>query len=182
VSFGAGGSAAPPAAAPTGPRARPGRIEAAAAPPPAAGAEAKAAEAKPAAADKPRVTVEGPEAAKVGDEISVAVRLASSSSLGRIRTQVGFDASALQLVSAEPGDLTPSGESPKVDTKPGGVQVELAGGDDAPITGSGTLVELRFKVVLAKPVSIVTQVVLVGQEGVAVAATQATPLKIAVSQ
>ena len=96
---------------------------------------------------------------------------------------MGFDASALQLVSADPGDLAPSGETPKVETKPGGVQLEFVGGEGAPVSGGGTLINLRFRVVVARPViSIATQVVLVGEDGVAVAATQATPLKIAVAK
>jgi hypothetical protein len=128
---------------------------------------------------KPKVTIEGPDTAKVGEEISVSVKLASPSPLGRIRTQVGFDASALQLVGADPGDFASSGDAPKVDTKPGGVQLELTG-TDAP--ASGSLVNLRFRAVAARPASVVTQVVLVGQDGVAVAATQATPLKISLSK
>ncbi len=132
---------------------------------------------------RPKVTIEGPDTAKVGDEIGVSVLLASTSAFGRIRTQVGFDASALQLVSAEPGDLAPSGETPKVDMKPGGVQLELAGSEGAPVAGKGTLIQLRFRVVAARPaIAITTQVVLVGEDGVAVAATQATPLKIAVGK
>ena len=206
VSFGAGSAVgnAPAAPVSSGPRAVPSRIEAAARKPPAADAaaaappDAKAAASKPAdtaaadatavaqgaAADsRPQVTIEGPETAKVGDEVSVSVKLASTSPLGRIRTQVGFDASALQLVSAEPGDLAPSGETPKVETKPGGVQLELAGSEGAPVSGGGTLLNLRFRVVAARPaIAIATQVVLVGEDGVAVAATQATPLKIAVTQ
>ena len=206
VSFGAGSAVgnAPAAPVSSGPRAVPSRIDAAARKPPAADAaaaappDAKAAASKPAdtaaadatavaqgaAADsKPQVTIEGPETAKVGDEVSVSVKLASTSPLGRIRTQVGFDASALQLVSAEPGDLAPSGETPKVETKPGGVQLELAGSEGAPVSGGGTLLNLRFRVVAARPaIAIATQVVLVGEDGVAVAATQATPLKIAVAR
>ncbi len=209
VSFGAGGAvgSAPAAPAPSGPRAAPKRIDAAAGPPPppppdaaaAAAPDSKAAAAsKPAdaaaadttagahgaAADtRPTVTIEGPDTAKVGDEVSVSVKLASSSALGRIRTQVKFDASALQLVSAEPGDLAPSGETPKVEMKPGGVQLELAGTEGAPISGGGSLIDLRFRVVAARPeIAISTQVVLVGADGVAVAATQATPLKIAVAK
>ena len=132
---------------------------------------------------RPKVTIEGPDTAKVGDEISVSVKLSSTSPLGRIRTQVGFDATALQLVSAEPGDLAPPGEAPKVDTRPGGVQLELAGSEGAPLAGGGSLVNLRFRVVSARPaIPVTTQVVLVGADGVAVAATQATPLKIAVAQ
>jgi len=206
VSFGAGSAVgnAPAAPVSSGPRAVPSRIDAAARKPPPADAaaaappDAKAAASKPAdtaaadatavaqgaAADsRPQVTIEGPETAKVGDEVSVSVKLASTSPLGRIRTQVGFDASALQLVSAEPGDLAPSGETPKVETKPGGVQLELAGSEGAPVSGGGTLLNLRFRVVAARPaIAIATQVVLVGEDGVAVAATQATPLKIAVAR
>jgi general secretion pathway protein D len=200
VSYGGGGGVEklPAAAAPSGPRAVPARIEAAAAPPPAATvapdakagvvgkqADAAAAEA-PAAAPgseaRPKVSIEGPDSAKLGEEISVSVRLASTSALGRIRTQVGFDATALQLISAEPGDLAPPRDPPKVDVKAGGVQLELAGSAGTPVAGVGTLVNLRFRVVAARPaISIATQVVLVGEDGVAVAATQATPLTIAVA-
>jgi hypothetical protein len=67
--------------------------------------------------------------------------------------------------------------------KPGGVQLELAGSEGAPVSGGGSLLNLRFRVVAARPaVAISTQVVLVGEDGVAVAATQATPLKIAVGK
>jgi len=208
VSIGAGTGVVNTPAAPSGPHGKPARIGATAGPPPspppaAAGAspegkagaspEAKAAVAgkteDAAAADAqgadagPRVTIEGPDAAKVGEEVSVAVKLTSSSAFGRIRTQVAFDAGALQLVSAEPGDLASSAETPKVDTRPGGVQLEFVGSDGAPVSGGGTLVNLRFRVVATRPaISIATQVVLVGEDGVAVAATQATPLKIAVAQ
>jgi general secretion pathway protein D len=130
---------------------------------------------------KPKVTLEGPDTAKVGDEINVAVKLSSGEQpLGRVRAQVRFDASALQLVSAEAGDLAPAGDAPKVDLRPGGVQLELAG--STPVSGSGSVVVMRFRVVAPRPsVSIETQLVLVGEDGVAVAATAATPLKIAVS-
>ena len=142
-----------------------------------------AAVAQGAADTRAKVTIEGPDTAKVGDEVSVSVKLASTSALGRIRTQVRFDAAALQLVSAEPGDLAPSGEAPKVETKPGGVQLELAGSGGALVSGGGSLINLRFRVVAARPaIAIATQVVLIGEDGVAVAATQATPLKIAVAQ
>ncbi len=183
VSFGAGGVVEGAPAAAGGPRAVPSRIEAAARRPPspaeAATARAAASKAEGAPDDKPKVTMEGPDTAKVGDEIGVSVKLASKSLLGRIRTQVAFDAAALQLVSAEPGDLAPSGETPKVDLKPGGAQVEFGGGESA---GGGTLIDLRFRLVAPRPATITTQVVLVGEDGVAVAATQATPLTIAVAR
>ena len=152
----------------------------------AAQEEAKAAVPKaapPAAGSgKPTVTIDGPSSAKVGEEISVAVKLASAEPLGRVRAQVRFDASALQLVSAEPGDLAPSGDAPKVELKPGGVQLELTGSTDAPVAGGGSIVNMRFRVVAARPgLSIATQVVLIGADGVAVASTPATPLNITVS-
>jgi len=113
----------------------------------------------------------------------VSVKLSSTAPLGRIRTQVAFDATALQLVSAEPGDLAPSGETPRVETRAGGVQLELASSEGAPVSGGGSLINLRFRVVAPRPTSqIATQVVLVGEDGVAVAATQATPLRIAAAK
>jgi general secretion pathway protein D len=136
----------------------------------------------PAADSKPTVTLEGPDTAKVGDEINVSVKLASGQNLGRVRAQVRFDAAALQLVSAEPGNLAPSG-TPKVDLRPGGVQLELTGSADAPVSGTGSVIDMRFKVVAPRPAaSIDTQVVLLGADGVAVAATAATPLKMAFTQ
>ena len=188
VSFGAGNAVASASTGSSAPRALPSRIDSAAGPPPtpptADGApEAKAsksADAPPGDGSdaKPQVTIEGPDTAKVGEEIAVAIRLSSGTAFGRVRTQVGFDASALQLVSAEPGDLA-TGDAPKVTMKSGGVQLELVGGDAAPVAGSGGLLNLRFRAVAVRPAtSIATQVVLVGEDGVAVAATQATPLKI----
>jgi general secretion pathway protein D len=171
-------AAAAPAAGPTAPRPPPTRVQAATARP-TEGAAPDATAAPPEAG--PRVTIEGPETAKVGEEVAVTVRLAAGSALGRIRTQVGFDASALQLVSAEPGDLAPAGDAPRVELKPGGVQLELAGAEGAALSGGGSLLQLRFKVVAARPtIAIATQVVLVGVDGAAVAATQPTPLNIAV--
>jgi general secretion pathway protein D len=186
VSFGAGSGSVSPGV-PTGARAAPTRIDSSATTPPppppaadggsgAAPAAADAATAKAAAAarGKPGVSVEGPANAKVGDEISVAVKMSSAEAVGRLRAQVRFDASSLQLVSAEAGDAA-SAASPTVDLKPGGVQLDANVGDS---TVEGTLLNLRFKVVLARPASISTQVVLVGADGAAIASTPATPLKI----
>lgn len=144
-------------------------------------AGAKAAEVKATDA-RPHVTLEGPETAKVGDEIDIAVHLTSGEPLGRVHTQVRFDPSALQLESAEPGDLAPSGDTPKVDVRPGGVQLDLLTGTDAPISGGGSVVNMRFKVVAARPSSTIdTQVALLGEDGAVVAATAATPLKLAIN-
>ena len=147
-----------------------------------AGADRAADPTPQAAPGKPSITTEGPDSAKVGEEIEVSLKLSSAEALGRVRAQVRFDAGALQLVSAEPGDLGSSGNSPKVDLKPGGVQLDLAGTADAPVAGGGTLLRMRFKVVAARAVSISSQVVLVGADGVAIASTPSTPLKLAITQ
>jgi general secretion pathway protein D len=168
VSIASGGaSEKTPPRPPTGPRAVPARIEASTGEP-AAPAEA--------GDDKPRVTIDGPESAKVGEEISVTVRLTSGTAVGRVRTQVAFDPTVLQLVSADAGDI---GSDAKVDTKAGGVQVDTT--TDGALSGS--LVTLRLRVAAVRAAaSVQTQVVLVGEDGAAHAATQATPLKIATTQ
>ena len=136
----------------------------------------------PASEGPPKVTIEGPDSAKVGEEVNVAVRLASGTAPGRLRTQVRFDATALQLVSAEPGDLASSGDSPKVDVRAGGVQLELAGTSEAQLGMTGSIVNLKFRAVASRPAVLVsTQVVMLGENGAAMAATPATPLKIAIT-
>jgi hypothetical protein len=113
----------------------------------------------------------------------VAVKLTSGTAPGRLRAQVRFDASALQLVSAEPGSITASGNSPKVDVRPGGVQLELAGSGDAPLGTNGSIVDLRFRAVTPRPaVMVATQVVLMGPDGTAMGATPGTSLKLAIAQ
>jgi len=131
---------------------------------------------------KPKVSIDGPDSAKVGQEFDVVVRLASDTAPGRVRAQVRFDATAVQLVSAEPGDLAPAGADPKVELKPGGVQLELAAQSGASVGENGSIVTLRFRAVAARQSQIATQVVLVGADGAAMAATPATPLQLAITQ
>jgi general secretion pathway protein D len=177
VSYGSGGAAATPTSAM---RAAPTRIDSSSSAAPAAPVPTVPA---PTSEAPPKITIEGPDTAKVGDEINVAVRLASGTAPGKLRTQVRFDATALQLVSAEPGDVAASGDSPKVDVRAGGVQLELAGTSDAPLGTTGSIVNLKFRAVAPRPAVLVsTQVVVLGEDGMAMAATPGTPLKIVVSQ
>ena len=55
------------------------------------------AEPKPAPDGKARVTLDGPTSAKVGEEVAVAVRLDGASGAGKVRTQLRFDPTALQV-------------------------------------------------------------------------------------
>jgi hypothetical protein len=59
------------------------------------------------------------------------------------------------------------------------VQLEYSGADGG--SGTGTLVTLHFRPVLARPVQIATQVILVGEDGAAMAATPTTPLKLTIT-
>ena len=194
VSLSSGAGAAQPALPTNTVHAAPERLEAAAgataptsaAPPALAPAPGSAPSTTPQGAPSPpaksKVSIEGPDSAKVGQEFDVAVRLASATTPGRVRAQVRFDATALQLLSAEPGDLAPSGADPKVELKPGGVQLELVGQPGAVVGENGSIVNLRFRAVAARPSQIATQVVLVGEDGAAMAATAATPLKLVIAQ
>ncbi len=193
VSGGAMGGTAS-AAALGAPRALPVHIEAAAVTPPpalstpiassvagavpAAEAPAKA----PGGDGSPTLSIDGPSTAKIGEDITVSVRLSSEQALGHVRAQVRFDASALQLVSTTPGDLASGSSEPKIDVRPGGLLLEIAGSSDAPIAGGGSIVIMHFRPVLERAATVIaTQVTLVGEDGVAVAATAPTPLKLAIT-
>ena len=204
VSYASGGSlTSTPSTSPypTSPRVAPTRIDAAAVAPAAppspanttatsdtiSGESEKTAGSFPAAVTAapngpPKVTIEGPDTAKPGDEIKVAVRLAAGTAPGKLRAQVRFDAAALQLLSAEPGSIAASGDAPKLDIRPGGVQLELSGSSGAPLGTNGSIVDLRFRAVTTRSATVVsTQVVMLGEDNVAMAATPGTSLKIAIA-
>ena len=131
----------------------------------------------------PTVTVDGPGEIAVGQEFDVTVRLASDIGISRLRGQVRFDSSALQLMSATAGDLVPaSAGSPNVDAKNGGAQLDVVATDE-PVQGEGSLMLLRFKALTARPASpISAQVSAVGPSGAAMANAASQPLSIAIKQ
>src|SRR5256714_4508955 len=104
--------------------------------PPAAAAASGAASSAASSA----LTLEGPSDAKVGEEFQVTVRLATDQSITHLRTQLRFDSSALQLISASTGDLVPAAAgAPKVETRGGGAQLDVTTTSDEPVQGSGSL-------------------------------------------
>jgi general secretion pathway protein D len=131
----------------------------------------------------PTVTVDGPGEIAVGQEFDVTVRLASDIGISRLRGQVRFDSSALQLISATAGDLVPaSAGSPNVDAKNGGAQLDVVATDE-PVQGEGSLMLLRFKALTARPASpISAQVSAVGPSGTAMANAASQPLSIAIKR
>jgi general secretion pathway protein D len=129
----------------------------------------------------PTVTVDGPGEIAVGQEFDVTVRVATDIGISRLRGQVRFDSSALQLVSATAGDVVPSSAgSPTVDAKNGGAQMDVVASDD-PIQGEGSLMLLRFKALAARPASsIAAQISAMAPSGAAMANAASQPLSVAI--
>jgi general secretion pathway protein D len=146
-------------------------------PPPAGEGGAEAARVAPSA-----LTLEGPGEAKVGDEFQVTVRLSTDQSITHLRSQLRFDASALQLLSAETGNMVPAAAgSPQVTTQAGGAQLDVTTTPDSPVQGSGSLMVLQFKAVAARPTTnILAMLNVLGAGGAAVGNSSAPSLKIAI--
>jgi general secretion pathway protein D len=137
--------------------------------------------APPGPAPHPTVTVDGPGEIAVGQEFDVTVRVATDIGISRLRGQVRFDSSALQLMSATAGDVVPSSAgSPTVDAKSGGAQMDVVASDD-PIQGEGSLMLLRFKALAARPASsIAAQISAMAPSGAAMANAASQPLSVAI--
>jgi general secretion pathway protein D len=171
-----GGAAAGPGIPTAGPRpsvAQPAVIPAAStSAPPAAPAGPPA---------HPMVTVDGPAEIAVGQEFDVTVHMATDIGISRLRSQVRFDSSALQLLTATAGDIVPSSAgSPAVDTKSGGAQLDVVAGDD-PVQGEGSLMQLHFKALQPRAASsIAAQVSAMGPAGGAMANAASQPLSVAI--
>jgi general secretion pathway protein D len=129
----------------------------------------------------PTVTVDGPGEIAVGQEFDVTVRMATDIGITRLRGQIRFDASALQLLSATTGELVPaSAGSPTVDAKSGGAQLDVVATDE-PVQGEGSLMLLHFKALAARPASsIAAQVSAMGPSGGAMANAASQPLSVAI--
>src|SRR3984957_3980648 len=107
--------------------------------------------------------------------------MGADSGISRLRGQVRFDSTALQLVSAATGDVVPaSAGSPNVDVKPGGPRWVVAAPDD-PIQGDGSLMVLHFKALTARAASMISaQVSAMGPAGNALANAASQPFSVAI--
>jgi general secretion pathway protein D len=131
------------------------------------------------------LTVDGPSAVKVGDEFQVTVRLSTDQSITHLRSQLRYDASALQLLSASAGDMVPAAAGgPKVDTRSGGgAQLDITTSTDSPVQGNGSLMVLQFKALAMRPAtSVAAMMNVLGSVGAATGNASAPPLKIAITQ
>jgi general secretion pathway protein D len=130
---------------------------------------------------KPSVTIDGPSETRVGQDFDVTVRMSTDIPIAKLRGQVRFDPSALQLISASAGDIVPSSAgSPNVDAKNGGAQLDIAATDD-PVQGEGSLMLLRFKALTARAASSINaQVSAIGSTNSPLANAASQPLSLVI--
>jgi general secretion pathway protein D len=142
--------------------------------------------AKPTQSDGPAphltATLVGPSEVKVGDEFTVTLQLQTDQNLARVRSQLRFEAAAFQLLSGDPGGMVPSALDAKVSGRAGGAQLDVTASSDAPISGSGELMVLKFKALQARPkTAFAAQVTAGGGSGAIMANSTPTPLTLAVT-
>jgi hypothetical protein len=129
------------------------------------------------------LTLDGPSDVKAGDTFDVTVSLQGDPGARRLRAQVRFDGAALQLVGAEPGDVVPTSLNPRVQTLPGGAQLDVTATSAAPFSSAGTLMKLHFKALQARPLTaIAAQLSVVGNDGVSLVSNSPAPLKLVVAK
>jgi general secretion pathway protein D len=141
-----------------------------------------AATAPPAATAHSAVTLEGPPSAKVGDEFQVVVQLSTEAAITRLRSQLRFEPTALQLISATTGEVVPAAAgSPSVDMKSGGAQLDVLTNAAEPVQGTGSLMVLRFKALAPrKSTNVAAMMNVLGGSGAAAGTSAAQPLRIAI--
>jgi general secretion pathway protein D len=141
---------------------------------------------KPTAGDGPiphlTATLVGPGDVKVGDEFAVTQQLQSDQNMAKVRSQLRFDGAAFQLLAGDPGGMVPASAGAKVIGRSGGAQLDVAAPADAPISGSGDLMVLRFKALQARPqTAFAAQITVLGASGAIMASSTPTPLTLSVS-
>jgi hypothetical protein len=148
--------------------------------PPASAADSSPAE--PSA--RSALSLDGPTDAKVGDEFQVTVSMSVQQPITRMRSQLRFDSSALQLISATAGGIIPAAAgSPSVDTRAGGAQMDVMATPDDPVKGTGSIMILRFKALAPRPATqIAAMLNVLGGTGGAAGSSSAPPLKIAIAR
>jgi general secretion pathway protein D len=128
------------------------------------------------------LSVEGPAEAKVGEEFDVRVQLSSQEPITHLRSQLRYDSSALQIVSASAGDVVPAGAGgPTVNTRGIGAQLDITTPAEDPVQGSGTLMTVRFKALASRPsTNVAAMLNVLGGTGAAVGSSSAPPLAIVI--
>jgi general secretion pathway protein D len=127
-------------------------------------------------------TLVGPSEVKVGDEFTVTLQLQTDQNLARVRSQLRYEAAAFQLLAGDPGGMVPSALDAKVNGRAGGAQLDVTATSDAPISGSGELMVLKFKALQARPkTAFAAQVTAGGASGAIMSNSTPSPLTLAVT-
>ncbi len=150
--------------------------------PPAAIVATQTAAAAAAGGAPSALSIEGPADAKVGEEFDVRIQLSSQEPITHLRSQLRYDSSALQIVSASAGEVVPaSAGGPTVNTRGVGAQLDVTTPAEDPVLGSGTLMTVRFKAVAPRPsTSVAAMLNVLGGTGGAVGSSSAQPLAIVI--
>jgi general secretion pathway protein D len=138
----------------------------------------------PPVASSSALSIDGPEQTRVGEEFQVTVHLSAHDPINKLRAQLRFDPTAIQLVSATPGGIVPAAAgAPEVNMRAGGAQLEVNTPAESPVQGDGDLMVLRFKALGPRPATaIAAMLALLGGNGVAAGNTAAEPLNIVIQQ
>ena len=127
-------------------------------------------------------SIVGPGEIKVGDEFTVTVQLQADQSIARVRAQVAFDSAAFQLLSGEPGGVISAATGAKVTSRTGGAQLDVTAPAEAPISGSGELMVLKFKALQARPTTAFAgQISVVGGDSASMTSSTPDPLTVTVT-
>jgi len=135
-------------------------------------------------AGAPAVDWDAPGQVAPGQEFDAVVRFSGGADMKAVRSQLHYDTSALQLVSADAGDLVPaaSAATPRLNQIAGVVQFVVNAPPDAPLHGDGSLMTLHFKALAPNPGTRVSlQVALVGANGASMAPANLAPLTVVVA-
>ena len=128
---------------------------------------------------------EGPGQVAVGQEFEVLLNLASGTELAALRSQLRYDPAALQLLGADFGSIVPNGvaATPQIDERGGRAQLDLSNIGGSTMSGSGSLVVLKFKALSPRPASMVSvqQFSANGQDTLAVPVMAPRPFVVVVT-
>jgi general secretion pathway protein D len=138
----------------------------------------------PSMAGAPAVSWDAPGQVSAGQEFDVTVRLAGGDDLRNLRSQLHYDTNALQLVSADAGDILPSGNAsaPRLNQIAGVVQFVVSATAEKPARGDGSLMVLHFKALAPNPgTRLSLQMAAVAASGASMTPTHQPPLTIVIA-
>jgi general secretion pathway protein D len=191
--FGATGSGGAANSAPAQPIASPPEEPSTNAPPPppddpppqdTAAPPAAVSRSTPTMPGAPAVSWDAPGQVSMGQEFDVTVHLAGGEDLRNIRSQLHYDTNVLQLVSADAGDVLPSGNTaaPRLNQIAGVVQFVVNATAEKPARGDGSLIVLHFKALAPNSGTRVSlQMAAVAASGASMTPTHQPPLTIVVA-